>query len=178
MTFMKKSVILAVVLASVAVINQRSAEATELDYDKKQLFKELTPTLPIKNPVKSKPIKALSNRDISCLEAAVYNETRGNKAQGAVLVGATVLNRANSKHYPNSVCGVVYQRAQFTNIRKVKPHQINQQTKNVVQEIVQKYYNGTLNATVMYFHNTSVIPKWSHRKKRVARVGAHIFYAR
>ena len=58
MTFMKKSVILAVVLASVTVINQRSAEAKLLDNDK--LFQELTPNFPITNPVKSKPIKALT----------------------------------------------------------------------------------------------------------------------
>jgi spore germination cell wall hydrolase CwlJ-like protein len=176
MTFMKKSVILAVVLASLTVINQRSAEAKLLDNDK--LFQELTPSLPITNPVKSKPIKALSNRDIACLEAVIYNETRGNKAQGAILVGATVFNRANSKFYPNTICGVAYQRAQFTNIRKVKPHHINEQTRNVVREIIERYYNGTLNSTVMYFHNTSVIPRWSHKKKRVAKVGAHIFYAR
>ena len=176
MTFMKKSVILAVVLASVTVINQRSAEAKLLDNDK--LFQELTPSLPITNPVKSKPIKALSNRDIACLEAVIYNETRGNKAQGAILVGATVFNRANSKFYPNTICGVAYQRAQFTNIHRVKPHHINEQTRNVVREIIERYYNGTLNATVMYFHNTSVKPKWSYKKKRVAKVGAHIFYAR
>lgn len=178
MTFMKKSVILAVVLASLTVINQRSAEATELDYDKKQLFIELTPTLPITNPVKSKPIKALSNRDIACLEAVVYNETRGNKAQGAVLVGATVLNRVNNRNYPNTICGVAYQRAQFTNIQKVKPHHINEQTRSVVREIIQKYYDGTLNKVVLYFHNTSVRPKWSYARKRIAKVGAHIFYAR
>lgn len=178
MTFMKKSVILAVVIASLTVINQRSAEATELDNDKKQLFIELTPTLPITNPVKSKPIKALSERDIRCLEAVVYNETRGSKAQGAVLVGATVFNRVNSRNYPDTICGVAYQKAQFTNIRKVQPHHINKQTREVVREIIEQYYNGTLNKVVMYFHNTSVIPKWSHRKKRVAKVGAHIFYAR
>lgn len=176
MTFMKKSVILAVVLASVTVINQRSAEAKLLDNDK--LFQELTPTPPITNPVKSKPIKALSNRDIACLEAVIYNETRGNKAQGAILVGATVFNRANSKYYPKTICGVAYQRAQFTNIQRVKPHHINEQTRNVVQEIIERYNNGTLNTTVMYFHNTSVKPKWSYKKKRVAKVGAHIFYAR
>jgi spore germination cell wall hydrolase CwlJ-like protein len=178
MTFMKKSVIFAVVLASLTVINQRSAEAKPLDNDNPSLFKELTPTFPITNPVKSKPIKALSESDIRCLEAVVYNETRGNKAQGAILVGATVFNRANSKYYPNTICGVAYQKAQFTNIRKVQPHHINKQTRDVVQEIIERYYNGTLNKAVMYFHNTTVVPKWSHKKKRVAKVGAHIFYAR
>lgn len=175
MTFTKKSVILAVVLASLTVINPQSAEAKLLDNDK--LFQELTPTLPL-NPVKSKPIKALSKSDIACLEAVIYNETRGNKAQGAILVGATVFNRANSKYYPNSICGVAYQKAQFTNINRIKPHHINEQTKSVVQEIIERYQNGTLNRTVMYFHNTSVKPKWSYKKKRVAKVGAHIFYAR
>jgi len=175
MTFLKKSVILAVVFASLTVINQQSAEAKLLDNDK--LFQELTPTLPL-NPVKSKPLKALSKSDIACLEAVIYNETRGNKAQGAILVGATVFNRANSKYYPNSICGVAYQKAQFTNINRIKPQHINEQTKSVVQEIIERYQNGTLNRTVMYFHNTTVKPKWSYKKKRVAKVGAHIFYAR
>lgn len=174
MTFKKKSVILAVVLASLTVLNQGSAEARLSENGKKQLTKEEPYNFRYTKPGK----RSLTQRDIACLEAVVYNETRGNRGQGALLVGATVINRTNSKHYPNTICGVAYQRAQFTNIQKVKPHHINEQTKSVVREIIQKYYNGTLNSVVMYFHNTSVIPKWSHRKKRVARVGAHIFYAR
>lgn len=174
MTLLKKSVILAVILASVTVINQASAEARLSESGKKQFTKQQVVNYKTKQGSK----KALSKKDIACLEAVVYNETRGNKGQGALLVGATVINRTKSKHYPSTICGVAYQRAQFTNIQKVKPHHINEQTRSVVREIIQKYYNGTLNTVVMYFHNTTVVPKWSHKKKRVAKVGAHIFYAR
>ena len=178
MTFMKKSVILAALFASLTVINQQSAEARLLDADKKQLFQELTPALPITNPVKSKPIKALSARDIECLEAVIYNETRGSKSQGAILVGATVFNRVRSPLYPNTICAVAYQKHQFTNIQKVKPHHINEATRVVVREIIKKYFDGTLNTSVLSFHNTSVKPSWSNRMKRIVQVGAHIFYAR
>lgn len=174
MTFKKKSVILAVILASLTVLNQGSAEARLSETGKKQLTKHQPYTLRLAHQDK----RALTEQDIACLEAVVYNETRGNRAQGALLVGATVINRTNNKNYPNTICGVAYQRAQFTNIQKVKPQHINEQTRSVVREIIQKYYNGTLNTVVMYFHNTTVIPRWSHKKKRIARVGAHIFYAR
>lgn len=175
MALMKKSVILAVVLVSLTATNQRSADARSLDS-----YRKLHPQESVSNhsSSQSEPTNQLTDNDIRCLEAVIYNETSGNRAHGAILVGAAVFNRVESDLYPDTICEVAYQRAQFTNIHRVKPHHINEQTREVVREIIEKHYNGTLNEHVMYFHNTSVIPKWSHKKRFVARVGEHLFYAR
>src|SRR5204862_6551245 len=44
-----------------------------------------------------------------CLASAIYFEARGEPVRGQIAVAQVVLNRAFSGHYPNTVCGVVYQ---------------------------------------------------------------------
>ena len=126
----------------------------------------------------NKPSSKYSDKEIKCLEIAIYNETRGNKKQGAIEVGATVLNRVDSKLFPNTVCSVVYQPKQFSNIRAISPNQINKETKNVAKQVITMRDAGLLNKTILFFHADYVTPKWSHRLNRVMKVGAHIFYAR
>jgi len=47
-----------------------------------------------------------------CLAEAVYYEARSEVKSGQMAVAEVVLNRVKSKHYPNTVCGVVYQGAE------------------------------------------------------------------
>lgn len=117
-----------------------------------------------------------TQRDLDCLYKAVYNETRGNEIHGASMVVATILNRQQSPIFPNNVCGVVYQKAQFTNVQKVQDRHITQPLRDLVHDAVERYEKGLLNTSVLFFHNVHVRPKWSYIKKRVVKVGDHIFY--
>jgi len=167
MTLIKKSVILASLTFGLVWPDSHSKEAKQIEnWSEELVIQEIE--------IES---NTFSEEDIYCLEAVVFNETSGRKAQGSVLVGATVLNRMNNRHYPDSVCGVVYQRAQYTNVHRVNPDDINEQTKNVVQEIIKKYNEGNLNQEVIHFHNDSVSPAWASQKKIIAIIGNHIFYA-
>ena len=60
--------------------------------------------------------------DMQCLSTVVYHEARGEDVIGQMAVAHVVLNRVNSKRYPDSVCGVVYQSHQFTNVQHAKPN--------------------------------------------------------
>ena len=44
-----------------------------------------------------------------CLALAIYHEARGEAEIGQIAVAQVILNRAKSRKYPATVCGVVYQ---------------------------------------------------------------------
>lgn len=52
--------------------------------------------------------------DVKLLAAIIYCEAGNQPYNGKVAVGAVVLNRVESKRFPNSIEGVIYQRGQFT----------------------------------------------------------------
>jgi spore germination cell wall hydrolase CwlJ-like protein len=56
----------------------------------------------------------LSEDDLECLVRNVYHESRGESAIGQAAVAHVTLNRVRSPAYPDSVCGVVWQRDQFS----------------------------------------------------------------
>ncbi len=56
----------------------------------------------------------LSERELGCLVANVYHEARGEDALGQGAVAHVTLNRVKSPAYPNTVCGVVWQKGQFS----------------------------------------------------------------
>ena len=53
-------------------------------------------------------------KELRCLALNVYFEARGEKAEGQLAVALVTMNRMKSRHYPNSVCGVVWQKRQFS----------------------------------------------------------------
>ena len=52
--------------------------------------------------------------DVKLLAALIYCEAGNQCYDGKVAVGAVVLNRMESRRFPNTLSGVIYQRGQFT----------------------------------------------------------------
>lgn len=154
-------ILLAVMLASSKTLAQCADNSCTFAYD-------------IEQPVVQE--SKYTQTDLDCLYKAVYNETGGNESQGASMVVATILNRKHSPLFPKNVCAVVYQKAQFTNVTKVNPKKITPKTKDVVHKAVDMYEKGLLNTSVLFFHADYVRPSWSYKKKRVTKIGNHIFY--
>lgn len=55
-----------------------------------------------------------SEYEIQLLAKLVYGEARGESYEGQVAVAAVVLNRVESKEFPNTIKGVVYENGQFS----------------------------------------------------------------
>jgi len=55
-----------------------------------------------------------AEKEMRCLALNVYFEARGEEAEGQLAVALVTINRMRSRHYPNSVCGVVWQKRQFS----------------------------------------------------------------
>jgi len=95
--------------------------------------------------------------EMHCLAGTVYFESKSESLKGQLAVARVVLARAASSRFPNSICGVVYQRRQFSFVRGGKMPRIN------------KSHRQWRNAVATY-----VSPGW--KLKRVGRIDRHIFY--
>ncbi|MCA1749333.1 MAG: cell wall hydrolase [Parasphingopyxis sp.] len=118
------------------------------------------------------------DEELDCLAKVISNEARGEPRSGQLAVAQVVMNRVESPLFPNSICGVVYQRAQFSNIRGHHPRRSGAQWERFV-EIAIDARNGISQPVVgeaLFFHANYVRPAFARRKTRLGQVGAHIFY--
>lgn len=120
-----------------------------------------------------------------CLAEALYFEARGETVRGQFAVAEVILNRVDSRAYPQSVCGVVNQGAsstvcQFSYVCDGKPETITEDRAfSRAGKIAAIMLSGaprglTMGAT--HFHTAQVNPGWASRLPRTATIGAHLFY--
>ena len=121
-----------------------------------------------------------------CLAEAIYYEARGEPLQGQIAVAEVVLNRVDSRRYPNSICGVTRQgvgngrACQFSYACNGQPERManrgprERSEKLAAIMIAGRERSVTDGAT--HFHATYVRPGWARQYVRTAAIGAHIFY--
>jgi spore germination cell wall hydrolase CwlJ-like protein len=128
-------------------------------------------------------------KDLECLALNIYREAGHEPFEGKVAVAQVTLNRVADAKFPNTVCGVVYEKTavyskvicQFSwycdaNHRNRK---INEMAYADSYAVAKKVYlegfrlDGLNNA--MYYHADYVSPNW--RLERITKIGAHIFYS-
>ncbi|HET9458431.1 MAG TPA: cell wall hydrolase [Sphingomicrobium sp.] len=120
------------------------------------------------------------DRQLECLAAGIYFESKSEPLAGQLAVGHVIANRANSGgRFPGSYCGVLFQRGQFSFVRgKSWPHipKAGKQWKTAVAiaKIVHRDLKESSVGKALFFHAKRVRPGW--RLKRVASIGNHIFY--
>ncbi len=131
-------------------------------------------------------IVKIDAKELACMQANIYFEAGNQSYEGKEAVAAVTLNRTRLKNYPPTVCGVVYQRSQFswTRLRKRTPN-----LKNVLEsrqwiasrEIAVRALSGQMEDVTdgaTHYHATYVNPSWSHarRMREETRIGVHVFY--
>lgn len=117
-----------------------------------------------------------------CLASAVYFEARGEPIDGQLAVADVVLNRVASKRYPDTICDVVTQKAQFSFVQDgVIPaaDRASKSWKNAVaiSEIALANLDEKVSKDVLWYHADYVAPSWGKRLTREKKVGLHIFYS-
>lgn len=113
--------------------------------------------------------------EVRCLEAAIHYEAKGESFAGKLAVGNVVLNRVSKPNFPNTVCGVVKQKKQFSwykgqDAKLLTP--VSRETKRAARQAM-----ASERTDILFFHATYVAPKWSSRLSRQFTIGNHIFYA-
>ena len=134
--------------------------------------------LPLQQANADVAIKALfDTREFTCLVKNIYYEARGEPIRGQKAVALVTLNRVASKHYPDTVCGNVYKKHQFTwtanKNRKVTDKKAWARAEEVAYAVLSGNHGlGSFKAT--HFHTKQVSPNWGLKRKAV--IGNHIFY--
>ncbi len=129
--------------------------------------------------VSAQPQPGELSRELNCLAGAIYFEAKSETLPGQLAVGRVVVARSKSGRFPDSYCGVVFQRSQFSFVRgNAMPGiaKASRQWKNAVA-IAQIAHSGSWQSPVegaLYFHAARVSPGW--RLTRLGRIDNHIFY--
>lgn len=145
----------------------------------------LTLPLPLQYQEISSTYKPVDDRELDCLAANIYYESRNQPALGQLAVGLTTVIRAREANWPDSVCGVVKQPKQFSWVNNLdKQHQRVSnndisylEALNLATRILSGEYDNLLpvfNPT--HFHTTRVNPSWNRKLAKIARIDDHIFY--
>lgn len=121
-----------------------------------------------------------------CLSEAIYFEARGEPIEGQVAVAEVILNRVDSKRYPNSICRVVNQgtgrlhACQFSYTCDGIPETVSERAAwDYAGKIARRLIDGAprdLTADATHYHADYVNPYWAKAFPRTAQVGRHIFY--
>jgi len=135
----------------------------------------------------------LADGEKLCLAQAIYHEARGETREGQLAVANVIINRAMSKQYPSTICGVVFQNAekgrykcQFTfacdgrsdmGRERTAWNRSMQMAEDAFYEFQRGERPGVVPNSVLFYHTTAVAPKWSHTFNRVAAIGSHVFYS-
>ncbi len=120
------------------------------------------------------------SRELECLAAGVYFESKSEPLAGQLAVGEVIANRAESGRFAGTYCGVLFQRGQFSFVRgKSWPH-VNKESRQwktavAIAKIVDEDLKDSAAENALFFHAKRVHPGWK-RLKRVASIGNHVFY--
>jgi hypothetical protein len=128
-------------------------------------------------------------RHEKCLADAIYFEARGEPVRGQMAVAQVVINRVFSGHYPDNVCGVVYQstrrhrrlRCQFSFTcdgipdRVTEPDAWERATHIARDALDGRFWLNDIGKATHY-HARWVYPRWVHEMRRLDRIGVHTFY--
>ncbi len=135
--------------------------------------------------VRSQP-RASGGSEWHCLTEALYYEARGESVKGQFAVAEVILNRVDSKRYPNSVCGVVKQGShrktgcQFSYKCDGRPEVFGERKayENVgkVAKVMLKGAPRPLTDGATHYHTRNVKPKWARKLHHTAKIGVHHFY--
>lgn len=128
---------------------------------------------------KAARLREFHMRSIECLARNVYYEARGEPKAGQYAVAEVTMNRKASRRYPKTVCEVVYQKEAFSwtglGPLEAPKGEAWQRAVQVAEDVYYQRRPATMHG-VTHFHANYVNPEWSKERRRVARIGNHIFY--
>lgn len=132
----------------------------------------------------------------NALALNIYHEARNQSIDGMLMVGEVTMNRVESDHFPDTICGVVYQGRRDENNNMIRhkcqfswycdgssdtPNE--QEEWELSQKIAAEIIRGDvdfLNTGATHYLNANTVsrmPRWTRVYEFVGVVGDHKFYA-
>ncbi len=135
--------------------------------------------------LKAQPV-ASGGAQWECLTEALYFEARGKAIKGQFAVAEVIMNRVDSRIFPDTICGVVNQgtgrryQCQFTYTCDGIPEIIHEPAALInvgkVARIVIDGAERNLTNGATHYHTTAVNPRWARVYKHTTSIGVHRFY--
>jgi N-acetylmuramoyl-L-alanine amidase len=133
------------------------------------------------------PTVAQADRQqLECLRQNIYWEARNQSVRGQEAVAWVTLNRVWDARWPNTICDVVYQPAQFSWTLTKNDHTRPRANEQDAWERAHAIAQGVLIAHAqakpdptsrsVYFHTTDIRPSWASSKTPTVVLEDHIFY--
>jgi spore germination cell wall hydrolase CwlJ-like protein len=135
-------------------------------------------------------IQEFKNSERNCLIAALYHEARGEGKLGLKAVASVIYNRKNHPYFPSSYCGITNQYKQFSYTLLNKPSgeeleafvpayesKVYAEILTLSESMVNERFKPSLAPSVMWYTTKKVSNKWTKKKRVVAEIGNHRFYA-
>ena len=131
------------------------------------------------------PPPQVSRRDKECLALNLYWEARGEGRRGMLAVGWVVLNRVDSRQFPDTVCAVVYQGGEqppcqfswWCDGRSDRPRDYaSWRASLAVAEELLSDPPPDITRQSLFYHATSIGYPWKRPRVQTTRIGGHVFY--
>ncbi len=130
---------------------------------------------------------------VRCLALTLFWEARSEGRRGMEAVAAVVLNRVASPEFPDTVCGVVHDSIEeegacaFTwwcdgkaDIPAEHADWPEERDEWALAEAVAREMladpDRDITGGALYYHTEDVQPAWAAERRRVAKIGRHIYY--
>lgn len=129
----------------------------------------------------------VDDRELKCMAHAIYHEAATDNLAGKVAVANTIMNRAEHRHFPNSICGVVKQPSQFSylntgnrdhlTISNQIDYSVWEASVIVALTVAGGYIEDTTGGATHYLNKRLVrrIPNWYTESQKLGKFGKHHF---
>lgn len=124
--------------------------------------------------------KQVSEKEFACLARNIYHEAGVETMHGKMAVGTVTMNRLTDGRWGNTICKVVFAKAQFSWTLSEAKRQETPTGKLWLEsvEAAKRILAGerTFSKNVTHYHAHYVSPKWADKMKLVSVIDTHIFY--
>jgi N-acetylmuramoyl-L-alanine amidase len=158
--------IISLILCPTKIVNSESLHS-EINQEKVEIKNTMIYSSKIE--IVSPYIKELSQDEIDLISRVVMAEAEDEPFEGKIYVIDTILNRVESKHFPNTVHDVIYQRGQFTSMWNGRFDRCSSNSQ--LDETIKEENINRKNSDVIFF----TADHYGENGKPSFRVGNHYF---
>lgn len=140
--------------------------------EKQDIIHEVKYTKHEENKVEEKPvenIKRLTDDEVNLISRVVMAEAEDEPYEGKIYVVDTILNRVDSKHFPNNVHDVIYQRSQFTSMWNGRYNRCQSNSK--LNDMINEEYTNRKDSDIVFF----TADHYGEYGRHAFKVGNHYF---
>lgn len=118
---------------------------------------------PTSQRISEDKVPSISDKDVELIALVVMAEAEGEPELGKRMVISTILNRMDSKHFPNTIYDVLYQRSQFTCMTNGRVERC--EVRDEILVLVEEELIDRTNQDVIFFsagkYGKYGVPMWS-----------------